>query len=246
MTKLSVVIGTVGQAPLVNCCIEELRRRATMDLEIVLVDNGSTEHESALLRGLAVDMIVYAAHPLGYARAYNAGIAASSGEYVLLLNNDAWPTQRGWDARLVSVLEAVPDAMLVAPMASRVTFLAQRADGPEAADCKLRSTGRVAFVAVLLRRSTLDALGPLDERFVMGAYEDDDYCERILRAGGLIVVDPATFFFHVSGVTMQEHYNDVLPVNRRLFDEKWKGLDTAAYSTGGEATMTHDAEVKDA
>lgn len=221
---LSVVIGTVGQAPLVNCCIEELRRRATMPLEIVLVDNGSTEQESALLRTVQADVLLYSPHALGYARAYNAGIAASSGEHVLLLNNDAWPTQAGWDARLVSVLEGVPGAMLVAPTASRVTWLAQRADGPEAPDCKLRSTGRVAFVAVLLRRSTLDALGPLDERFVTGAYEDDDYCERILRAKGMILVDPATFFFHVSGVTMQAHYDAVLPINRRLFDEKWAAM----------------------
>lgn len=224
---LSVIIGTVGQPALVNCCIDELRRHATMALEVVVVDNGSSEREQGLLARLAevgkIDRLLRYQRPIGYAAAYNAGIAASSGEYVLLLNNDAWPTQAGWDARLVSVLESVEGAMLVAPTAPRVAWLHQRAHGPQPADCDVLSAPRVAFVAVLLRRATLEALGPLDERFAVGAYEDDDYCERILQAGGLIVVDPAVFFFHVSGVTMMPLYAETLPVNKQMFENKWKG-----------------------
>jgi GT2 family glycosyltransferase len=226
---LSVIIGTVGQPALVNCCIDELRRRATMPLEVVVVNNGSTAQESALLANLQkvgkIDKLLHYLQPIGYAPAYNAGIQASSGEYVLLLNNDAWPTQVGWDARLVSVLESVPNAMLVAATVPGVNGLHQKANGPQAADCELLNVPRVAFVAVLLRRSTMDALGPLDEAFKIGAYEDDDYCERILQANGLIVVDPAVHFFHVSGVTMMPLYGESLPVNKQVFENKWKGKD---------------------
>lgn len=224
---LSVVIGTIGQPALVNCCIDEVRRRATMALEVVVVENGSTAQESALLARLAeagkIDRLLRYPRPVGYAAAYNAGIEASSGEYVLLLNNDAWPTQAGWDARLVSVLESVPGVMLVSPTAPRVSWLHQRAHGPEPADCAVVTAPRVAFVAALLRRATLHALGPLDERFAVGAYEDDDYCERILQAGGQIVVDPAVWFFHVSGVTMMPLYPETLPVNKQIFEDKWQG-----------------------
>ena len=227
MTTLSVVIGTIGQPALVNCCVDELRRRATMALEVVVVENGSTTQESALLARLAelgkIDRLLRYPHPVGYAAAYNAGIEACSGEYVLLLNNDAWPTQTGWDARLVSVLAQVPDAMLVSPTMPRVSWNAQRADGPQPPDCTVLLAPRVAFVAPLLRRATLDALGPLDEQFQVGGYEDDDYCERITRAGGYIVVDPAVWFFHISGVTMTPLYKETLPVNRQAFDAKWEG-----------------------
>lgn len=230
---LSVVIGTVGQPALVNCCLDELRRRATMPLEIVVVDNGSTEKERQLLTHLAdlgkIDLLLRYPHPIGYAAAYNAGIQSTSGEYILLLNNDAWPTQTGWDARLISVLENVPDAMLVAPTVPRVRWLHQKAQAPQPADCQLLNVPRVAFVAVLLRRSTLDALGPLDEAFAVGAYEDDDYCERIMQAGGVIVVDPAVHFFHVSGVTMMPLYDDSLPVNKQVFENKWQGKAVLSY-----------------
>jgi len=226
MTTLSVVIGTIGQPALVNCCIEELRRRSTLPLEVVLVDNGSSGRDGELLEQIGAhkaDKYLRSGLPLGYAAAYNAGIAASSGEYVMLLNNDAWPTQKGWDARLVSVLAQVPDAMLVSPTMPRVSWNAQRADGPQPPDCTVLLAPRVAFVAPLLRRATLDALGPLDEQFQVGGYEDDDYCERITRAGGYIVVDPAVWFFHISGVTMMPLYKETLPVNRQAFDAKWEG-----------------------
>lgn len=238
---LSVVIGTVGQPALVNCCIDELRRRATMPLEIVVVDNGSTERERQLLTHLAddlgkIDLLLRYPTPIGYAAAYNAGIAASKGELVLLMNNDAWPTQPGWDARLLSVLENVPHAMLVSPTVPRVRWLHQLANAPRpAAEATVLNVPRVAFVAVLLRRSTLDALGPLDEAFGPGAFEDDDYCERIMQAGGCILVDPAVWFFHVSGVTMMPLYDQILPINRQVFKDKWKGKQVYDGATDDDA-----------
>ena len=225
--KLSVVIGTINQPALVQCCIEELRRHATLPLEIVLVDNGSTGKEGEMLGRIGprmADRYLRYDAPLGYAAAYNAGVAASTGEYVMLLNNDAWPTQKGWDARLISVLEQVPEAMLVMPTMPRVMWSHQRANGPQPAeDCTVRLVPQVAFVAPLMRRSTWDTLGPLDTRFAVGGYEDADYCERITQAGGQVLVDPAVFFFHVSGVTMMTLYGESLPANKLVFENKWKG-----------------------
>lgn len=218
---LSVVIGTAGQPALVNCAIAEVRRLATLPIEIVLVDNGSTKKESRSLAKTSPDVLLHYRSMIGYAAANNAGIAASHGEYVLLLNNDAWPTRRGWDARLISVLRNVPDAMLVAPTCPRTSWVDQHAFGPQADDCALIDTHNVAFVAVMMQRSTIDAIGPLDEQFRVGAYEDDDYCRRIRQAGGKILVDPATYFFHVGSVTMYQYYPTVLPGNKERFENKW-------------------------
>jgi SAM-dependent methyltransferase len=229
--KLSVVIGTINQASLVNCCLDEVRERATVPLEIVLVDNGSTGKDAERLRKIAerkADIYLRYDDPLGYAAAYNAGVAASTGDYVMLLNNDAWPTQRDWDVRLIGVLEQVPDAMLVSPTMPRVIWDAQRASSKQASDCAVTQGPRIAFVAPLLRRSTWDSLGPLDTRFAVGGFEDNDYCERVLQAGGKILVDPAVWFFHVGGVTMAERYPDVLPGNKKLFLDKWSLTDDQA------------------
>lgn len=220
---LSVIIGTVGQPALVNCCIQEVRRLATLPIEIVLVDNGSSAFESGLLAEVKADVFRHSDEPLGYAKANNWGIAASSGKYVLLLNNDAWPTQDAWDKRLISVLEGMPNAQVVSPTLSRVYHPGQQATSSvPAEECKLIETDQVAFVAALMRRSTIDAIGPLDERFGLGNFEDDDYCLRVREAGGRIVIDPATYMFHVGSVTMRTlDYGQLLKTNARVFAEKW-------------------------
>lgn len=219
---VSVIVGAVGQAALTSCCIQEVRRLARLPVEIVLIDNGSSPRESELLARINADVVLRSDEMLGFPRANNLGVTASSGKYVLLLNNDAWPTQAGWDARLVSVLEGVPGAQIVAATASRVSSPDQRATGPQKSDCELVETTRVLFVAVLLRRSTLDAVGPLDERFGLGNYEDDDYCLRVQEVGGRIIIDPATYFFHVGSVTMRTlDFDALLEANRKFFEEKW-------------------------
>lgn len=221
---VSVVIGTVGQPALVHCAVQEIRRLTSLPFEIVLVDNGSTAKDSALLKSIIVETLIHSERPLGYAAAYNAGIAACHGKYIVLLNNDAWPTHRGWDNRLASILEQVPGAMIAVPTASRCWSPDQRADGPQKDDCQLIESKRVAFVAVMLKREVLDLIGPLDERFGEGCFEDDDYCLRVDQAGGRIMIDPATFFFHVGGVTMHtlDDYAGLLKRNGLIFENKWK------------------------
>jgi hypothetical protein len=44
-----------------------------------------------------------------------------------------------------------------------------------------------------------------------------------MQADGQILVDPAVWFFHISGVTMMPLYGETLPVNKRAFEDKWKG-----------------------
>ena len=235
---VSIVIGTIGQPALVNCAVQEVRRLTTLPFEIIVVDNGSSAKDSDLLKNIMAETLVYSKAPLGYAGAYNAGIEACHGKYVVLLNNDAWPTRKGWDARLASILEGVPSAMLAVPTCSRCWSPDQRANGPQKDDCQLIDTKRVAFVAAMLKRETLDMIGPLDERFGEGCFEDDDYCLRVDQAGGKILIDPATFFFHVGGVTMHtlDDYAGLLKRNGLIFEDKWKDTNYAATTidqTGG-------------
>ena len=219
---LSVVIGAMNQAALTSCCIQEVQRLAAVPLEIVLVDNGSTPAESARLCALGADIVTVSAEPLGFARTYNTGVNVANGKYLLLLNNDAWPTAAGWDKRMIAVLDTVPDAKVVVATCSRVWHPEQRATSakPEA---QIVETLRASFVAAMMKRETWDAIGPLDERFGIGNFEDDDYCMRVHEAGGKIGIDPGTFFFHVGSVTMRTFdYQALIERNKTLFEEKWE------------------------
>lgn len=90
MTEIvSVVIPTWDGRELLRRCLESLRRQTRIPDEVVVVDNGSRDGTQEML---AADFPVVKVVPLrenvGFAAGVNAGIEASSGDVVVLLNND--------------------------------------------------------------------------------------------------------------------------------------------------------------
>lgn len=70
-------------------CLEALRRQTYEDMEVILVDNASTDNSVELAQKLYPGIrVVELDDNTGFAYAVNRGIEAAEGEYVLLLNND--------------------------------------------------------------------------------------------------------------------------------------------------------------
>ena len=220
---LSVVIGAVGNVELTRARIQSVRELSLLKPQIVLIDNGSTPAESVELASLGADVCIYSPTMLGYPRAINAGVRAASGAYICLLNNDAQVTQKGWDARLVMMLDIVPGAEIIGPYTDFVFSPGQRAAAPGAQD-ELLETNRLAFVCVVMRRDLFERVGFFDEAFGLGNWEDIDLCMRVKIAGGRILIDPGVFVRHVGHQTMCKlpQFGELLDSNRRLFMDKWK------------------------
>ena len=222
-TALSVVIGAVGNVELTRACIESVREFSILQPEIVLIDNGSTIAESVELATLGADVVIYSPTMLGYPKAMNAGVRAASGAYVCLLNNDAQVTQKGWDARMVTMLDIVPGAEIIGPYTDFVFSPGQQAAAPGAQD-ELLETNRLAFVCAIMRRDLFERIGFFDEAYGLGNWEDTDLCMRVQLAGGRILIDPGVFVRHVGHQTMCKlpQFGELLDSNRRLFLDKWK------------------------
>jgi len=103
---ISAVVPTLGMSPLLVPCLEALRREgggvgeAGESLEIVLVDQGPTATE--LPPGL-IDHRLRLPENLGFAAGTNAGIAASSGTWVAVVNDDL-VVEPGWLPALLAAL----------------------------------------------------------------------------------------------------------------------------------------------
>ncbi len=233
--SLSVVIGAVGNVDLTRRCVDSVRALSSLPTQIVLVDNGSTAEESDELAKLGADVLLHYPMMIGYPGAMNAGAAAASGKYLCLLNNDAAVTQRGWDARLVSVLEAVQNAAIVAPVTDRVAHPGQRADGPQVASPQdLLFTDALHFVCVLMQRNLYVELGGLDERFGLGNFEDNDFCRRVINGGGRMVIDPGVWVRHECHATMRRlNFGELLATNKRLYEEKWRSNGAESFNPQG-------------
>ena len=100
MPPVSVVIATRDRAELLECCVSSLRTCTDYpSVEVVLVDNGSTEPDAlALLGGLERDGCRVLRRPgaFNWSALNNDGVAAATGEIVVLMNNDVQCVEPGW------------------------------------------------------------------------------------------------------------------------------------------------------
>lgn len=206
-----------GQAHLARC-LPSLLAQTYPALEIIVVDNGSTDESVAWLRTHypQVQCVVNAAN-LGFAMANNQGARVAHGDYLVLLNNDTW-VEPDWLAALVAALEARPQVGMVA---SLMVFAAQptivnstgvcidqlgvvwdRLGGAPVASVApevVEIFGPCAGAA-LYRRTLWDEVGGFDEDFF--AYlEDVDLAWRARWRGWGAVFAPKAKVYHAHSAT---------------------------------------------
>src|SRR5215468_242013 len=104
---LSIVVVNWNRGAEVARLLQYLEDLDAPDLEIVVVDNGSTDGSAERLRRMKSVKFVGLPHNFGPAKARNIGVLRSSGKYVLFLDSDAVISRSGL-ARLVERMEGDP------------------------------------------------------------------------------------------------------------------------------------------
>lgn len=106
--SVSVSVVSFNNRGFIGDCLDSVMRQGHPDIEVVLVDNASTDGTVEYVRENfpGVRVIQNAANEL-FCRAQNTGIRSGSGEYVLALNSDAVLDPR-FVSRTVNAMEADP------------------------------------------------------------------------------------------------------------------------------------------
>lgn len=103
---ISIVIPVFNVKPYLDRCISSVLRQTYKDLEIIIVDDGSTDGSSELCDTLAtLDGRITVVHQenQGLSSARNAGIIRATGEYVMFLDSDdAWLLDNGLELLMAS------------------------------------------------------------------------------------------------------------------------------------------------
>ena len=245
---VSILIVTYDGLGWTRLCLESLDRRTDWPrFEVVVADSASTDATREWLgdeerRGTL--RAVMLPENRGFAAGINAAAAASHGDYLCLMNNDTVVT-RGWLSALVRHLERDPALGMVGPSTNEVANEARVEVGyrelrhldPWARQYTRANAGRadpipmLAMFCTVLRRETFERIGPLDERFEIGMFEDDDYALR-LGAEGLSLAVARDSFVHHAGrgsfrALPREEYLRIHRENRRRFQEKWSAVPRA-------------------
>lgn len=239
---VSIIVVTYNNLDLTVACINSLIRNTTYpNYEIIIVDNGSEDGTQAYLRQLSrLDVscrIKLNQENRGFAAANNQGLDMATGDVLVLLNNDTL-VPKGWLDPLIRHLDN-PSVGLVGPVTNEIGNEAKIAvdyldpDGMEAfADqIAVSHAGKcfdipmLAMFCVAMRRDVMEAVGPLDEAFGLGLFEDDDYSRRIREKGLRTICAEDAFVHHVGGASFaklsQDKYAEIWQRNQAYFESKW-------------------------
>lgn len=239
---ISVIVVTYNNLSLTRICLDSLTRHSDYNnVEIIVIDNasndGTTEYLQAWAQSGEQRHIILNANNRGFSAANNQGLAIAHGVYLVLLNNDTEVTP-GWLRTMMNHLRLDNTLGMVGPVTNNIGNEARIRIRYDNSD-EMRRLGRaytlrhlgetfpirtLAFYCVMMPRAVYEQIGPLDEAYGLGFFEDDDYCRRVEQAGWRIACAEDVFIHHHLSASFNElgkSRNELLKRNRKIYEAKW-------------------------
>jgi len=238
---VSVIVVNWDGLRFLEDCLRSLEGQDYPAVEIVLVDNGSTDGspEFVATRFPSVRLLRLS-HNHGFAEANNVGIRASCGEYIVLVNNDT-KSDRGMTAAFVRAMRCNPR---LGAAQGKIRLMADPCRLDNGVGSYFTSTGFLCHAGHLsrdigheklqpifaakgaclcLRREAVETAGLFDPDF-FAYFEDSDLCWRIALAGYEVAFIPDAEISHrIGGTTEQVRF---AVINRHIFKNRIRTIIT--------------------
>ncbi|QNK75221.1 glycosyltransferase family 2 protein [Variovorax sp. PAMC28562] len=267
---VSIIIPTRNGLDLMRQCIQSIDKKTTYGrYEIIIVDNGSDDPAAlayfAKLAERANVRVLRDERPFNYSALNNAAVAAARGDVIALVNNDIEVMSPDWLLEMVGIalqpgVGAIgarlwyPDMTLQhggvvlglgLGMASHAhKGLPRGLNGYAGRAALTQSFSAVTAACMVVRKSTYEQVGGLDEVNLAVAFNDIDFCLRLREAGYRNVWTPYAELMHHESATRGD---DMAPDKRKRFEReiaymKSRWADVIANDPAYSPNLTLDAE----
>jgi GT2 family glycosyltransferase/glycosyltransferase involved in cell wall biosynthesis len=241
--KVSVIVLCFNNLEFTRACLDSLELYSDYpNLEIIAVDNASSDGTPVFLQkwqaGGTNRRFICNDTNLGFSAGNNVGLRAATGDYLVVLNNDTYVTP-GWVRGMVRHLKRNPKVGLVGPVTNNIgnearieiqyTSMEQMIE--RAGEYTRRHPGHAfpirvaAFFCVMMTRQAYEAVGPMDEDFGVGFFEDDDYCRRLALCGFQVCCADDVFIHHHLSASFNklkaEEKQVLFERNKKIYEAKW-------------------------
>lgn len=240
--KAAIVILSYNLLDMTKDCIESIRATTPDSArEIIVIDNASADKSVDWLKRQTDIKLLCNSENKGFPAACNQGIElADKDSDIFLLNNDTvmldnalfWLRMGLYESDEVGCAGSVTNHIsnfqtIIEDGKTRQAYLdfAKRVNVPMEKPY-LNKLYLVGF-SLLLKRTVLNQIGLLDERFTPGNFEDNDICLRINLAGYRNVLCKNSFIIHWGSKSFGKEphkFNNVLEINQTKFFEKWSSI----------------------
>lgn len=243
LPRVSVIVVTYNNLELTKACLASLQTHTNHhNMEVIVVDNASADGSPAYLTEWAAQgpdrKLILNDDNRGFAAGNNQGLAIADGEFLVLLNNDTFVTP-GWVRTLYRHMQRNPGIGILGPVTNNIGNEAKIQISYNSMDEMLIEAGKytrshigkvqelytAAFFCVMFRRETYERIGPLDEAFGRGFFEDDDYCRRVEQLGLTINCAEDVFIHHHLSASFNKMRSTerqaLFDQNKATYEAKW-------------------------
>jgi len=242
--KVSLILLSYNSPKMLKETIESVLSRSFYpNFELIIVDNNSDKETINVINSYKTNKkikIILNKENYGFAKGNNIGTEKSTGDYIVLINNDILVTP-GWISRLVFHANK-PNIGLVGPVTNsigneakinieynpkNVVELESEAKAYTTSNWnKTLNLNNLAAFCWIISKQNYKKIGKLDEIFGRGMFEDDDYCYRVKKEKLEILCADDVFIHHYGGASFNkiksQEYKKLFDENKKKFENKWK------------------------
>jgi GT2 family glycosyltransferase len=225
--RVSLITVNYNQTKVTCDLLDSIRRQDYKNIEVIVVDNASKENPASLIENQYPEVIFIRSETnLGFAAGNNLALPVATGDFLFFINNDTELIDGCIDT-LIQFFNKDKKIAVVSPLIcyypeknqehdliqyvgmTRLNPITARnttygyLESDKGQYTKPQPTAYAHGAAMMVKKEIVEKVGVMERNFFL-YYEEMDWCERIIKAGYSVWVEPNAKIYHKESLTVSK------------------------------------------